>query len=508
MTLTPQPVRQPAFVARRAGLVTAAALVAALLLAGCDDADEGAPAPVATATPSAVVATATPEPTPTATPEPTPTATPEPTPTATPEPTPTATPEPTPTATPEPTPTATPEPTPTATPEPTPTATPEPTPTATPEPTPTATPEPTPTATPDPTPTATPDPTPTPEATPEGPRIVPEYEVVGLGRWFNSEPFTIQEQLEAGNVVLIDFWTYSCINCVRTLPFLRSWHEKYADRGLVILGVHRPEFAFERSAENVAAAIERLDVPWPVAQDNDSRTWRTFNNRWWPAKFLFDKTGEVVYDHIGEGRYDETERAIRKALTEAGHDVSDIPVGTVSNSPTQSGGTKTKEMWAGTRRNYGSFISAAQDEYFLGANRVVDYEDETAPEDREHNKWYVQGLWRNEQEAMVHARETENLEDYFVFIFRARSVNVVISPPEPEPFDVYIEIDGRWLEPEEAGPDIEFDDEGRSFIRVSEPRHYEIVQLPTFGQHELKLASNSDNFAIFALTFGRYLEGA
>ena len=264
MKLWAHPVRQIPFVARRAVLVTLVALVAALLLAACDDADEGAPAPAATATPSAVVAT--PEPTPTATPEPTPTATPEPTPTATPEPTPTATPEPTPTATPEPTPTATPEPTPTATPEPTPTATPEPTPTATPEPTPTATPEPTPT------------PTATPEPTPAGPRIVPEYEVVGLGRWFNSEPFTIQEQLEAGNVVLIDFWTYSCINCVRTLPFLRDWHEKYADRGLVILGVHRPEFAFEESAENVAAAIERLDVRWPVAQDNDSRTWRAFNN--------------------------------------------------------------------------------------------------------------------------------------------------------------------------------------------------------------------------------------
>ena len=508
MTLTPQPVRQIPLVARRAVLVTLAALVAALLLAGCDDADEGAPTPTATATPTAVVATATPEPTPTATPEPTPTATPEPTPMATPEPTPTPTPEPTPTATPEPTPTATPEPTPTPTPEPTPTPTPEPTPTATPEPTPTATPEPTPTATPEPTPTATP----TPEPTPEGPRIVPEYEVVGLGMWFNSEPFTIQEQLEAGNVVLIDFWTYSCINCVRTLPYLRSWHEKYADRGLVILGVHRPEFKFEESAENVAAAIERLDVPWPVAQDNNSRTWRAFNNRFWPAKFLFDKTGRVVYDHIGEGRYTETERAIRKALTEAGHDVSDISIGIPEPQRDSARRDQTREMWAGWGRNYSSnsnWHSAGQEEYYLGPDREFLYDDiDTSVEDRQNHKWYVQGLWRNEREALVHARETENLEDYFVFIFRARSVNVVISPPRDEPFEVYIEIDGQPLTREQAGSDIVWDDEDRSLIRVSESRHYEIVELPAFGEHELKLASNSDNFAIFAFTFGSYLEGA
>ena len=434
--------------------------------------------------------------------------------TATPAP-PTETPSPTPTAITAPrrdmtsstdraTPTATPPP---ATATPAPTATP-PAATATPRPA-TATPTPTPTPRP-PTPTPTPA-RPTPTPTPEPPRVTPEFEVTGLGMWFNSEPFTIGEQLSRGNIVLIDFWTYSCINCVRTLPYLRSWHEKYADRGLVILGVHRPEFAFEHSSENVAAAIERLDVRWPVAQDNDSRTWRAFNNRFWPSKFLFDKTGEVVWANIGEGRYTETERAIRKALTEAGHDVSDISIGIPEPQRDSNRRDQTREMWAGWTRNFSSnsnWHSAGQDEYYLGQNREVLYEDNTAPEERENHKWYVQGLWRNERDAIVHARETENLEDYFAFIFRARSVNVVISPPEPEPFEVYIEIDGRPLTPEEAGPDIEFDAEQRSFIRVSESRHYEIVQLPAFAQHELKLRSNSDNFAIFALTFGSYLEGA
>ncbi len=468
MTRSPHRVRQPGFVARWIAL-TGLGLV--LVLAGCTGSDEGESVEPTTAAPAAAAPTATPEPTPTATPEPTPTATPEPTPTVTPQPTPTATPEPTPTATPEPTPTATPEPTPTATPEPTPTATPEP--------------------------------------TPEGPRIVPEYEVMKLGPWYNAEPFTIQEQLEAGNVVLIDFWTYSCINCVRTLPFLRDWHAKYADRGLVILGVHRPEFAFEHDSANVAAAIERLDVTWPVAQDNDSRTWREFRNNFWPAKFLFDKTGKVVYSRRGEGDYAGAERAIRKALTEAGHDVSDIQAGTVSNSERDPNRRdQTRELYGGFARNFGSVQYAAQPEYYAGGDREVLYEDNTAPEDRENHKWYVHGLWRNEREAMVHARETESLEDYFAFTFRARSVNVVLDPPAGEPFDVYVEIDGRPLTAEEAGEDIRFDDQQRSFIRVNEPRHYALVELPTFGQHELKLASNSDNFAIFAFTFGSYLEGA
>ena len=124
-----------------------------------------------------------------------------------------------------------------------------------------------------------------------------------------------------------------------------------------------------------------------------------------------------------------------------------------------------------------------------------------------HHRWYVHGLWRNEREAIVHARETQHLEDYFAIVFRARSVNVVLSPPRDEPFEVVIEIDGRPLRPEEAGADVVFDAEGRSLILVDEPRHYAIVELPEWGEHELKLASNSDNFAIFALTFGSYLEG-
>ena len=342
--------------------------------------------------------------------------------------------------------------------------------------------------------------------------VVPEHEVRGLGTWFNSEAFTIAEQLERGNIVLVDFWTYTCINCVRTLPYLRDWHEKYADLGLVILGVHSPEFDFEYDAENVAEAIERLDVRWPVAQDNAFATWREFENNYWPAKYLFGPGGEVVYQHFGEGDYEETERFIRVALTAAGHDVSGVSAGLVEPEPERDPGARdqTRELYGGYARNYtrqGAY--AAQVEYYEGPDEERLYSDiDTAEQPRLHHRWYVHGLWRNEREAIVHARRTGALEDYFALVFRARSVNVVLNPPRDEPFEVVVEIDGRPLRPEEAGADVVFDAEGRSVIRVDAPRHYAIVELPEWGEHELTLASNSDNFAIFALTFGSYLEGA
>ncbi len=344
------------------------------------------------------------------------------------------------------------------------------------------------------------------------PAVEPEHELRGLGEWFNSEPFTIAEQLQRGNIVLIDFWTYTCINCVRTLPYLRDWHEKYADRGLVILGVHAPEFDFEYDAENVAEAIERLDVPWPVAQDNAFATWREFENRYWPAKYLFGPGGDIVYRHFGEGDYEETERIIRAALIAAGRNVTDISPGLPEPEPERDPEARdqTRELYGGYARNYTrQGVYAAQVAYYDGPDEERLYTDiDTSEEPRMHHRWYVHGLWRNEREAIVHARETDNLEDYFAFVFRARSVNVVLNPPRDEPFEVYIEIDGRPLRPEEAGADVVFDAEGRSLIRVDEPRHYAIVELQEWGEHELKLASNSDNFAIFALTFGNYLEGA
>ncbi|MGH8787210.1 MAG: thioredoxin family protein [Cupriavidus necator] len=139
-------------------------------------------------------------------------------------------------------------------------------------------------------------------------------EFTGIDKWLNSEPLTVAGL--RGKVVLVDFWTYSCINCINTLPHVRQWYDKYRDKGLVVVGVHTPEFPFEKSTANVQAALKRFDIRYPVAQDNAYATWNAWRNQYWPALYLVDANGTVVYKHFGEGQYAQTEAAIQKALSE------------------------------------------------------------------------------------------------------------------------------------------------------------------------------------------------
>ena len=388
----------------------------------------------------------------------------------------------------------------------------EPTATAVPEPTATSVPDPTATSAPDPTPEPTKEPTAEPEPT-EAPaaRTEPvelfDKDVRNIDGWINSEPTSIAQLTSEGKVVLVDFWTYTCVNCLRTLPFLREWQDKYADNGLVILGVHAPEFEFEKEIENVQMSVDEEGIEWPVALDNEMSTWRSFNNRYWPAKYLIDTNGEVRYTHFGEGAYRETELEIRHVLEESGYDVSGIPIGEVENtSRDDTARSVTRELYGGYDRNYSVYgLYAAQDEYYVGPDREVEYEDIYAERNSyPPQKFVLKGLWRNEQEAIVHARETMDLSDYIALRFHGRSANVVIDPPEPDEFKVYVELDGRWLMENEAGDDIVFDDEGRSYFNVDEGRMYKIVETPEYVEDTLKLSSDSPNFAIFAFTFGTY----
>jgi thiol-disulfide isomerase/thioredoxin len=149
-----------------------------------------------------------------------------------------------------------------------------------------------------------------------GPAAVPAPEFTGIEKWLNSEPLTMESL--RGKVVLVDFWTYTCINCIRTLPYVTSWHQKYKDQGLVVVGVHTPEFPFERSTPNVEKALQRFGITYPVAQDNRYATWEAYRNQYWPAAYLIDKQGKVVYSHFGEGRYQETEAEIQRLLARPG----------------------------------------------------------------------------------------------------------------------------------------------------------------------------------------------
>ncbi len=332
-------------------------------------------------------------------------------------------------------------------------------------------------------------------------RTGPVLELANGGNWINSVPLTIGEQIDQNKVVLVDFWTYTCVNCIRTIPFLREWYDKYSGRGLVIIGVHTPEFEFEKDAANVERAAMELGVEWPIAQDNDYNTWNKFGNRYWPAKYLIGVDGELAYTHFGEGSYVETEEKIREALTAAGHDVTDIPIGSVNNVKRDEAATAiTRELYGGYDRNLslgGGY--AAQDAYYLNQDKTFEYVDEGF---RAADKFYLQGPWRAEREAVVHARETTSPEDYLALKVAATSVNVVIEPDGPEPFDVFVEISDAPLTADQAGEDIMFDSQGRSYFTVTDARLYAIVRLPEFAISEMKLSSTSDNFAIFAFTFG------
>lgn len=348
--------------------------------------------------------------------------------------------------------------------------------------------------------------------TPRAPRIRGE----GVNEWINTEELTFEGLQEQNRVVLVDFWTYTCINCIRTLPYLKQWHDKYADRGLVIVGIHTPEFDFEKSLDNVKEAVERFEIEYPVVQDNNYWNWNAFNNRYWPAKYLIDTDGYIRYSHFGEGKYEETEQAIRLLLESAQQavdDISDEQDFTRRIDPNARGSRDpnglTRELYAGTSRNYSALRSGFADPYVMNeefyqkALTDIEYTD---PGGYQNHHIYLQGLWHNGEESLRHARTTEAFEDYMAIRFNAVDVNVVLRTRSDTPYTVQIEMDGRPLLPEDAGRDIWFDDQGRSFITVDEPRLYSLVLLDRFESHELKMRSNSDEFEVFAFTFGAYVE--
>ena len=367
--------------------------------------------------------------------------------------------------------------------------------------------------TPVPDPTATP--APDPEAGPQGQVGLLAPDLAGISSFINTEPFAL-EDLRGDNVVLIDFWTYTCVNCIRTLPFIKEWHDKYKDAGLVIVGVHAPEFEFEKLEANVKMAVEEWGIEYPVVLDNDHGTWNNFLNRSWPAKYLIDKDGIIRYTHFGEGEYIETEDEIRKVLSELNEDVASIEhsniedanfhLDALAENPLEG---LTRELYAGVERNYGALQYGGSpyvlhEEYYQGLGKVVEYED--VAEEHFNQFIYLQGAWLNELEHLRHARVTEDFEDYILVNFKAAEVNVVLTKEDSvEPYDVRVLVNDGPVSEEQAGLDVQCD-EGNSFIRVDEPRMYRVIQLDDFEGHELKLSSNSDQFRVFAYTFGAYVE--
>lgn len=313
----------------------------------------------------------------------------------------------------------------------------------------------------------------------ELPRGEPAGPLDGATGWLNSAP--LQAADLAGKVVVYDFWTYSCVNCVRTLPHLRAWHERYAADGLLLLGVHSPEFAFEHMRANVEAATRRLDVTWPVVLDNDRAIWDTFNNNYWPTKYVADREGRIRYKHIGEGGYLETEDVLRGLLgvdpasphAGAGEPDASVPVDGV-----------TSETYLGTDRGR------------TGAGPGLRTYPEPGPVAAGDCR--LVGRWLAEEEKV-----TAGAPDAAIVLrYRASEVNLVMAVPANSPVEVKVELDGRPLEPALRTEDTAVDGDGTTSVRVDAPRLYRIVAGPAVEEHTLRLVARQPEVAAYAFTFG------
>ena len=290
--------------------------------------------------------------------------------------------------------------------------------------------------------------------------------------FINVENIAI-ENLVGKQVILVDFWTYSCINCQRTTPYLNAWYDTYRDQGLEIIGIHTPEFMFEQEYENVAAAVEQFGIEFPVVLDNDFSTWRAYENRYWPRKYLIDIDGFIVYDHIGEGGYEETEEMIQALLAERatvlGEELimpqrtSDVAAIDVDFSQVES-----PEIYFGANRNE----HLGNGEQGVVGDQLLAYVDK-----EEKNTLYLNGPWQIEKEYA-----TASAESGVRFSFEAKYMYMVASGDAT----VRILIDG----------------EDQGTIRVTDEALYQLAELEDYGRHTMEIIIESGSIDVYTFTFG------
>ena len=308
----------------------------------------------------------------------------------------------------------------------------------------------------------------------------------GIEHWINTEPLTINDL--KGKVVLVDFWTYSCINCIRTLPYITQWDEKYRDDGLVIVGVHTPEFKFEEKTENVQEALTKYNIKYPIAQDNDYGTWRAYENRYWPHKFLIDADGYIRYDHIGEGGYEETEKTIQLLLKERMEalgkneeiDQEITAPGTVTSVDFSK--TLTPEIYLGRMTSRGHF---GNDEGLGDQPRVY-----TLPKLTQPNTVYIQGSWRANPEYL----ELIGDEGIIQLTYSAKSVNIVAEAELEKESRIEVNLNGNK---DTSGNDVK-----DGSILIKEPRLYNVVQTKDYETNTIQLHVKGKRFRIYTFTFG------
>lgn len=314
----------------------------------------------------------------------------------------------------------------------------------------------------------------------------------GATGWLNSPPLSA-EQLR-GKVVLIDFWTYSCINCLRAMPFVHEWAQRYRDHGLVVVGVHTPEFAFERDPRNVMKAVQQLKVEYPVALDNQYSIWRAFNNRYWPAHYFIDAQGNIRGHQFGEGNYAHSEQVIRRLLVEAGQ--TDLPPPADPAAADLQGVATQADM--GNLRSPETYLGHARAEQFAspGGQRVDAVFGYTLPSTLALNQWGLSGQWRVDDEAA----QLRQAGGRIAFQFHARDLHLVLAPGEDgTPVRFRVLLDGKPLPAADAGADVAADGTGT----VNEHRLYQLIrQRGTIGPHRFEIEFLDAGVQAYAFTFG------
>jgi len=311
--------------------------------------------------------------------------------------------------------------------------------------------------------------------------------------WLNSTPLSFRQL--RGRAVLVDFWDYTCVNCIRTLPYVQAWHERYRDKGLTVIGVHTPEFTFAQYESNVERGIRKFGLTYPIVIDSNREIWKAFANRYWPTKYLLDQEGYLRYGHFGEGGYAECEQVIQELLREINPAMELPPVMEALREEDYAGAVcyrASGELYLGHRRgrlgNEGGFKE----------DQIADY---TFPRQLLENFFYAEGRWASTAEYFEAAESgSHNLR----LKYEAAAVNLVMASPHADSAEVVVMQDGKPLNREQATRDTRFrpssNDGEESFVVVESARMYFLVDNHEFGTHELELRCSS-GVAAFAFTF-------
>lgn len=297
--------------------------------------------------------------------------------------------------------------------------------------------------------------------------------------WLNSAPMTAADF--RGKVVLYDFWTFSCVNCVRTIPHVRAWWDRYRADGLVVVGVHSPEFEFEKKHANVSAAVQHLGVTWPVALDDDMTIWNAFNNQYWPAKYITDRQGRIRYRHFGEGGYDETENVVRALL------------GVPSSAP-RAGKAPMTDATTNVVINPETYLGTDHPRPTIQAG-TRDYPEPgtvTAPDVGLAGVWTAQGEYVNAERA----------GSSMVLGVHAREVNLVMATKGGTPVDVDVELDGKPVPVGDRGASLHAGADSKTLVTVQASDLYRLIAAPGVEDHQLRLTATAPGLVAYVFTFG------